>query len=89
MTSVSAAFYRAIPNLEARQEKVLDVIRRCPQASSNDVARISKMEVHNVRCRITELLSDGRIVATGTKTDRITGYRVRTYCAPGDEEAMS
>lgn len=80
MTSpVSIAAYRAIPNLEERQRRVLSCIAAYPDVSSNDISRIARMDVRNVRSRVGELLKQGAIYVSGEKVDRITGHTVRKY----------
>lgn len=71
--------YYAIADLEDRQRRVYDVVRKYPGVSSNDVARIAHMDPHNVRCRLTELANARLIISTGEKTDRLTGRTVRQY----------
>lgn len=78
---ISIAAYRAIPDLEDRQARVLHCIAAYPDVSANDVSRIAHMEIHNVRSRVGELLADGRIRVSGTKVDRLTGRTVRQYRA--------
>lgn len=80
MTSpVSIAAYRAIPDLEARQRRVLGCIAAYPDVSSNDISRIMRMDVRNVRSRVGELLRQGEIYVSGEKVDRLTGHTVRQY----------
>ena len=82
MTSVvSARFYHAIPDLEDRQARVYDCIQRNYDMTALDVARHLHMTPQNVRCRITELLRQGRIVRTGKRKDRLTGHTNTTYAA--------
>lgn len=82
MTSpVSIMAYRNIPDLEDRQRRVYSCISDYPDVSSNDISRIMKMEVRNVRSRVGELLKNGDIVVSGEKTDRLTGRTVRKYRA--------
>lgn len=79
MTSTSAEAYYAIPDLEDRQRRVYSCIAECPGVSSDDIARIRRMDPHNVCCRITELKNAGMIVSTGKKRDRRTGRTVSQY----------
>ena len=86
MTSpVSIVAYRAIPNLEERQRRVLSCIAAYPDVSSNDISRIARMDVRNVRSRGGELLKAGKIYVSGKKVDRITGHTVRKYRVMGVE----
>jgi len=77
----SKLFYKAIPDLEERQERVLGCITQHENVSANDIARIEKMKPGNVRCRIDELLDRGVIIRTGKKKDHRTGRNGTTYAA--------
>lgn len=80
MTSAtSIAAYYTIPNLEYRQDRVLNCVIKCKGVSSNDIARIQKMDPVNVRNRIVELRKDGKVAVMGRKKDRLTGYMVYQY----------
>lgn len=80
-SSASAIAYKAIPDLEDRQRKVLQCIARHPHMSYRDVARATGMDRANVKSRITELLKQGRIEISGHKRDRTTKRMVRQYRA--------
>ncbi|MCH3978003.1 MAG: hypothetical protein LKJ94_07355 [Candidatus Methanomethylophilus sp.] len=85
MTSeASIRAYRAIPDLEARQARVLACVRDYPGVSSRDISRILHMEQHNVCCRLGELMKSGQVHVVGTKTDRLTHREVRQYEACGN-----
>lgn len=71
--------YYNIENLEERQERVYRCIANSPRMSSNDISRATKMQIGNVRNRVSELLAAGRIKICGKKQDRFTKRTVRQY----------
>ena len=71
--------YRSIPDLRARQERVLHAVRDNPGSSRNEIARIAGMMPSNVSSRISELIREGSIIPTGRKRDPITGRMVTVY----------
>lgn len=75
----SVEAYRSIPDLQARQERVLRAIRDNPGLSRNEIARIAGMMPSNVSSRISELIREGSVVPAGRKRDPITGRAVTTY----------
>ena len=77
-------------NLYDRQDAVYRCLKRYPGMSSNEVARtLTRVNIQNevkwvvsskdVCSRMNELLTDGRVRISGSKTDRKTGRTVRSY----------
>ena len=85
----SAQAYHAIRNLEDRQQRVLDCIRKHPDSSYVDVANFTRMQKKNVSSRINELFKDSRILPTGRKINPETGRLVTTYRATHPQEEQS
>ncbi|MDC7951300.1 winged helix-turn-helix transcriptional regulator [Methanomassiliicoccaceae archaeon COG_1] len=79
MISRSTAAYRAIPDLEDRQRRVLAMVAKYPGMSRNDIHRVTRMTANNVSNRLRELELAGRIRVCGRKLDPITRRWVRQY----------
>lgn len=79
VSTASIIAYYSIEDLEERQERVYRCIAAYPRMSSNDISRVTKMKIENVRNRVSELLAAGRIRVCGKKQDRITKRTVRQY----------
>lgn len=82
MTSLrSIETYHAIADLEWREQRILAWLASHPGMSANDISRTirPRMDVGNVRSRLSDLSAAGMIVSAGRKRDRITGRTVTQY----------
>lgn len=86
MTSLrSIETYRAIADLEWREQRILDWLASHPGMSAADISRSirPRITLDNVRCRLSDLQSIGAVVRIGQKKDAITGRTVNQYCVKG------
>ena len=80
-TTSLEAYTELLYTLGEKQQTILHTIKKYPNTSNHDIARILQWEINTVTPRVYELREMGYVLENGEKTDRLTGRRCMRWIA--------